>query len=290
MKFANNNWEMEREKTIKDKLVFEGVGIHTGERSKIVLHPEEEGRGITFIKDGEKIPALYKYVVNTNHSTDLGKNGKVVKTVEHLMASLHLLGITNLSVEVFGEEIPILDGSGYGFYEELSKNLAEQSSYVEYFNINAKAFVSNNGSYIVAKPCSCLEITYEGEFRNFLGKQKYTFRGEKPEEIILARTFCFEWEIETLRSLGLGKGGSLENTLVLGKDCIYNPGGMRYEEEPVRHKVLDLVGDLYLLGKPVKGKFYSYKGGHTLNYKLVLHLALGSSQSCKIKEEALTKS
>ena len=274
---------MKREKTLKDKLVFEGVGIHTGEKSKIILHPEEEGKGITFIKDGEKIPALYRYVVNTNHSTDLGKNGKVVKTVEHLMASLHLLGITNLTVEVIGNEIPILDGSGYHFYRELSKNLVEQSSYVDYFVIDKTVRVTNNGSYIVAQPCSCLEITYEGEFKNFLGKQKYTFTGENPEEIVFARTFCFDWEIENIRKHGLGKGGSLENTLVLGKNCVYNPGGMRYEEEPVRHKVFDLVGDLYLLGRPVRGRFYSYKGGHTLNYKLLLSLISEASQGKKRK-------
>ena len=269
---------MKKEKTLKESLSFEGVGIHTGERTKIILHPEEEGKGIVFLKDGVRIPALYKYVVNTNHSTDLGREGKVVKTVEHLLASLHLLGITNLTVEVIGNEVPILDGSGYHFYRELSKNVVEQSREVEYFTIDKPVKVSNNGSYIVAQPCLCLEITYEGEFKNFLGKQRYTFTGENPEEIVFARTFCFDWEIETIRSYGLGKGGSLENTLVLGKDCVYNPGGMRYEEEPVRHKVFDLVGDLYLLGKPVRGKFYSYKGGHTLNYKLVLSLISETAQ------------
>ena len=89
---------MKREKTLKEKLTFEGVGIHTGEKAKIILHPEEEGKGITFLKDGEKIPALYRYVVNTKYSTDLGKNGKVIRTVEHLLASLHLLNITNLTI------------------------------------------------------------------------------------------------------------------------------------------------------------------------------------------------
>ena len=272
---------MKREKSLKDRLVFEGVGIHTGEKSKIILHPEEEGKGIAFLKDGERIPATYKYVVNTYHSTDLGKNGKVVKTVEHLLACLHLLGVTNLTIEVIGNEIPILDGSGYHFYRELSKNLVEQNRYTDYFFISKEVKVSVNGSYITARPCTCLEITYEGEFNNFLGKQKYTFTGEKPEEIIFARTFCFDWEIDTIRKHGLGKGGSLENTLILGRDYVYNPGGMRYAEEPVRHKVFDLVGDLYLLGKPVRGRFYSYKGGHTLNYKLILKLISEASQGNK---------
>ncbi|HID65736.1 MAG TPA: UDP-3-O-[3-hydroxymyristoyl] N-acetylglucosamine deacetylase [Aquificaceae bacterium] len=264
---------MAREKTIGETLSFEGIGIHTGERARVVLHPEEEGKGIMFYKEGTFIPANYRFVVNTNHSTDLGREGVVIKTVEHLLAVLHLLEITNLTIEVNGPEIPILDGSGQEFYKALKDSTVYQNTEVEYFEIKDTVEISSGKAYAKAEPSEFLEITYEDEFNNFLGKQSFTFFEGNEEEIVLARTFCFDWEIEYIKKAGLGKGGSLENTLVLGKEKVYNPDGLRFKDEPVRHKVFDIVGDLYLLGKPVKGKIYSFRGGHSLNYKLVKKLA-----------------
>ncbi|RUM27854.1 MAG: UDP-3-O-[3-hydroxymyristoyl] N-acetylglucosamine deacetylase [Aquifex sp.] len=278
---------MVREKTIGETLSFEGIGIHTGEKTRIVLHPEEEGKGVRFYKEGIFIPANYRFVVNTNHSTDLGREGVVIKTVEHLLAVLHLLEITNLTVEVKGPEIPILDGSGQEFYEVLKDSTVYQNREIEYFEIKDTVEILNGKAYVKAEPSESLEITYEGEFNNFLGKQSFTFLEGNEEEIVLARTFCFDWEIEYIKKAGLGKGGSLENTLVLGKEKVYNPDGLRFKDEPVRHKVFDIVGDLYLLGKPVKGKIYSFRGGHSLNYKLVKKLAeIEKSQRLKIKEVA----
>ncbi len=258
-----------KQRTVKERIDFEGVGIHTGERSRIVLHPEPENTGVRFYRKGVYIPALPEFVVNTFHSTDLGSEGVVVKTVEHLMATLHLLGVSNLTVEVLeGSEIPILDGSGYLYYRELKDKVVKQTEDAQILKIEEPVVVERGNAYIKALPCSCFEITYEGEFETYLGKQRYTFRGNV-RDIILARTFCFEHEIEFIRKNGLGKGGSLENTLVIGKEGVYNEGGLRYQDEPVRHKVLDLIGDLYLLGMSVRGKFISYKGGHTLNFELV---------------------
>jgi len=257
-----------RQRTIEEKMVFEGVGIHTGERSKVVLHPEPENTGIRFYSKKTYVPALPEFVVNTFHSTDLGRDGVVVKTVEHLMAALHLLGISNLTVEVEGSEVPILDGSAYLYYEELKGRVVKQTEEVPVLRIEEPISVRRGDAYIKAFPCSCFEVTYEGEFDTYFGRQRYTFRG-RVRDIILARTFCFEHEIEFIRRNGLGKGGSLENTLVIGKEGVYNEGGLRYQDEPVRHKVLDLVGDLYLLGMSVRGKFISYKGGHSLNFQLV---------------------
>ncbi len=258
-----------KQRTIKERLEFTGIGIHSGEKAKIVLHPEPENTGIAFYREGVRIAVSPANVVNTFHSTDLGSEGVVVRTVEHLLATLHLLGISNLTVEVIGgSEIPIMDGSGYFFYRELKGKVVKQSEDAEVFRIDEEVRVSRGDSYIVALPCSCFEITYEGEFRDYLGRQRYTFKGNV-RDIVLARTFCFDHEIELIKKNGLGKGGSLENTLVIGRDGIYNRGGLRYQDEPVRHKVFDLVGDLYLLGASVRGKFISYKGGHTLNYELV---------------------
>ena len=267
-----------KQRTLKDRIDFEGVGIHTGETSKIILHPEPENTGIRFYRDGVYIPASPEFVVNTFHSTDLGSNGVVVKTVEHLMATLHLLGVSNLTVEVQGgNEIPILDGSGYLYYRELKNRVVKQTEDVQILNLEEPVVVENGDAYIKAFPHNCFEITYEGEFETYFGRQRFTFRGNV-RDIILARTFCFEHEIEFIKKKGLGKGGSLENTLVIGREGVYNEGGLRYQDEPVRHKVFDLVGDLYLLGMSVRGKFISYKGGHTLNFELVkaLHRRLAS--------------
>ncbi|NPB06637.1 MAG: UDP-3-O-[3-hydroxymyristoyl] N-acetylglucosamine deacetylase [Aquificae bacterium] len=266
-----------RQRTLSRQLVFDGVGIHTGSRSRIVLHPEEENAGVRFYKEGVYVPARYEFVVNTAHSTDLARSGKLIKTVEHLLASLHLLGITNLTIEVTGPEVPILDGSSLVYYEELKKFVREQNATLEPFVVTRPVTVRAGDKFVKALPSEQLVVSYEGEFNNFLGRQSYTYRG-RPEEVVPARTFCFEWEIERIKSMGLGRGGSLSNTLVLGKERVYNEDGMRFAEEPVRHKVLDLIGDLYLLGRPVKGSFFSFKGGHALNYELVKKLAREGSR------------
>ncbi len=243
-----------KQRTLKDRIEFEGVGIHTGERSRIILHPEPENTGVRFYRKGVYVPALPEFVVNTFHSTDLGREGVVIKTVEHLMATLHLLGVSNLTVEVEGgSEVPILDGSGYFYYRELKDKVAKQTEDAQILEIDEPITVKRGRTYIKALPCSCFEITYEGEFETYFGRQRYTFRGNI-RDIILARTFCFEHEIEFIRKNGLGRGGSLENTLVIGKEGVYNEGGLRYRDEPVRHKVLDLIGDLYLLGMSVRGR------------------------------------
>ncbi len=274
MNIANKLDSMMRQRTISEEVTLEGVGIHTGDGSRVILHPEPEGTGISFYREGIRIPLSPDHVINTFHSTDLGLDGVRVRTVEHLLSVLHLLKITNLTVEVRGgEEIPIMDGSGYEFYKRLKTKVVEQSEVIEPFRLpeDEEVIVEKGGSRLVARSCGCFEITYEGEFPRFLGARRFTFRGNAME-IVLARTYCFDHEIEYIRKSGLGKGGSLDNTLVLGKEKVYNEGGLRYEDEPVRHKVLDLIGDLYLLGVPFKGKVISYRGGHFINYLLVREL------------------
>ena len=258
-----------RQRTIKDTVSIEGIGIHTGEKARITLHPAEENTGILFFRKGVKIPASPEYVVGTFLSTDLGYGPVTVRTVEHLLATLHLLRITNLVVEVEGGcEIPIMDGSAYAFYRELKDLVVDQTEYVEPFSVTEKVKVYSGKASIEAEPCPCFEITYEGVFKGCLGEQRFTFKG-KAEDVILARTFCFDEDIEFIRSRGFGRGGSLENTLVIGRNGVYNREGLRYENEPARHKVLDLIGDLYLLGVPFRGRVVSRRGGHTLNYMLV---------------------
>ena len=130
--------------------------------------------------------------------------------------------------------------------------------------------VSNGSAKVIATPYEGFEVTYEGD-HDYLGSFSYTYKGDV-DDIIRARTYCFDYEVEFILKSGLGKGGSLDNTLIIGKDKVYNEGGFRYENEPARHKVFDLIGDLYLLGMPVRGKFFSVKGGHHVNVALVKEL------------------
>ena len=258
-----------KQRTLKESVSLEGVGIHTGEKAKILIHPEYENRGIAFLKKGVRVEATVENVVNTFMSTDLGKEGVVIKTVEHLMATFHLLGISNATVEVVeGSEIPILDGSAYEFYKALKPLVIKQSADAKVISVREPLKVSKGEAYLKALPCKCFQVTFEGMFKTPVGRQSFTFKGNV-RDIILARTFCFEHDIDKIKESGLGKGGSLENTLVIGEEGAINKEGLRYKDEPARHKVLDLVGDLYLLGASVRGKFISFMGGHTLNYMLV---------------------
>jgi UDP-3-O-[3-hydroxymyristoyl] N-acetylglucosamine deacetylase len=261
------------QRTIRDRIKLSGIGIHTGVWSEIILHPEPAGTGVRFLKDGTWIEARLENVVNTNHSTDLGKGGVIVKTVEHLLSVLHLLGIDNLTVEFLeGYEVPIMDGSGSVFYEALRDEVLELDVEKELFKLDRRVSVREQYGYIEALPSESLEVEYIGKFKNFLGKRHFKFSGN-PEEVVYARTFCYYDEIPLIKAAGLGKGGSLDNTLVLLDRGVLNEGGMVYEDEPVRHKVLDLIGDLYLLGKPFVGRVISYRGGHSLNIKLLREIA-----------------
>lgn len=254
-------------------VVFEGIGLHSGEPSKIVVHPEKENTGIRFYIDGVYIPALYTYVVNTDHSTDLGKDGKRVKTVEHLMAVFSLLGIDNATVEFLrGYEVPAMDGSGYRFYKELKERVLELDEERETFKLKEVVEVSWNGSSIRAEPDDSFRAMYVGDIEGFERNVVVEYDGNV-KELVFARTFCYDYQVEPLKKMGLAKGGSLKNALVLGKGFVYNKEGMRSKDEPIRHKLFDLIGDLSLLGKHLLAYVVSCKGGHTLNNTLVKRIA-----------------
>lgn len=254
------------QRTLKESVSFEGIGIHSGEYSKIVVHPERENVGIRFLKAGVYVPAKLEFVVNTDHSTDLGKDGIVIKTVEHLMAVFFMLGIDNATVEFLkGFEVPILDGSGYYFYKVLKDKVIALSTLTDILEISLSFEVRNSKGYIRALPYENLSVAYVGSINGFFEERLVEFNGNV-KDIVFARTFCYDYELEHLRRKGLAKGGSLKNALLLGKGFVYNEGGMRCEDEPLRHKLLDLIGDLALIGKRIKGRIVSYRGGHTLNY------------------------
>jgi UDP-3-O-[3-hydroxymyristoyl] N-acetylglucosamine deacetylase len=266
------NKEMKKA-TIKQEVSFVGVGLHSGEFSRIVLHPDDGG-SVRFLIKGEMIPAHYQYVVNTNHSTDLGKNGVVVKTVEHLMAVLYILGIDSLVVEFLeGFEVPAMDGSGYYFYKSLKDLVYEIDQDKEFLKIEKPISVKNCTAKIDVLPGKGFLVEYIGSVEGALKDHRVKFRGNA-KDIVFARTFCYDYQVEALKSMGLARGGSLKNAVVLTKEGKpYNQEGLRCKDEPIRHKLLDLIGDLSLLGKRLKGKVVSHYGGHSLNYQLVKALS-----------------
>ncbi len=262
-----------RQKTIQKEVEFEGIGIHSGEVSKIVLHPEGENRSIRFLVKGTYIPANYKYVLGTDHATVLGKNGVKVSTVEHLLAVLYMLGVDNLTVEfIRGQEVPILDGSGYYFYKSLKNLTFELEEEARVLELMEPFEIKNCKGYIRAQPYEGFCAIYKGYVRGILEEGIAQYCGNA-KEVVFARTFCYDEEVELLLQKGLAKGGNLKNAVVIGDGFVYNPEGMRSKDEPLRHKLLDLIGDLSLLSFRLKGKVFSYLGGHSLNYQFVKSLA-----------------
>ncbi len=256
-------------RTVKDAVSVEGIGLHSGQISKILIHPSDT-LDINFYSKGVVIPANVDYVCNTLLSTDLCKDGVVIKTVEHIMAVFHLLGIKGVTVELIeGFEIPIGDGSGAEFYDILKDNLVDTGEEIEVLDISRYMRVGEEDFYIEAHPSTFTEVIYKG-FVNYIDcGTEYTYRWGNPEEIIYARTFCYLEDVENLLKNGYGKGGSPENVLIIDKEGVYNKEGLRYKEEPLRHKIFDLLGDLYLSGMHIRGKIVSHRGGHTLNVHFV---------------------
>jgi len=250
--------------------------LHSGQSVKMVLSPAPAYTGIKFIRDGVEIPATVDYATGFAFATTLSKDGKTVSTIEHLLGALYLLGIDNLYIYIDGEEVPILDGSAIGFIQKIKEaGIKTFDSKKLYAVINKNVSVEDGDKYITASPSDTFKATYHASYNNsIIGDRKYTFTFEKEnfEEIAKARTYCFLEEVEYLKSMGLAKGGSLENAVVFEGDKVLNPEGLRFEDEPVKHKLLDLIGDIYLLGYPIVGEIYSYKGGHKLNAQLVKKL------------------
>lgn len=262
-----------KQKTLLKEVEFEGVGIHSGEVSRIVLRPERENTGIRFLIKGTYIPASYKYVLGTDHATLLGKDGAVVSTVEHLLAVLYMLEIDNLTVEFLkGYEVPILDGSGYYFYKVLRNQVIELQAQARIIELKESFEVRNCRGYIRAEPYDRFCAFYKGYVKGILEEGTARYCGNA-KEVVFARTFCYEEDVKVLLEKGLAKGGSLKNAVVIGKGYVLNPEGLRSKDEPIRHKLLDLLGDLSLLGVRLKGMVFSYLGGHSLNYEFVRQFA-----------------
>jgi UDP-3-O-acyl N-acetylglucosamine deacetylase len=266
------------QRTLRRSVVGGGHGLHSGVRTGLILHPLPPGSGIRFGRVGseEYIEALVENVDSTGYATSLYKHGLVARTVEHLMASLHAYGITNLLIKV-DSEVPILDGSAAEFCRLIeSVGVQQQEAAVPVYELREKMrFDGGDGGFIELEPYAGLSLTYELSYPEPVGEQTYTFELDGADafrrEIAPARTFGFVEEIRALESAGLGQGGQLGNFILIGETGIVNTR-LRFPEELARHKILDLLGDLYLLGMPLHAKVRARKTGHRHNVALVREL------------------
>ena len=264
--------------TLSIPVSCEGIGLHSGEAVSLKIWPAPPDHGIVFVrtdlKRPELIPARCENIRSTQNASTLGVNGTRVATVEHLLAAFYGLQIDNAVVEVQGPEIPILDGSAEPFVQMLHTAGAErQLRPRRKLVVTRPVRVEENGKWAEIVPSDCLRVHFTISFEH-PAIQDQTLEiefsnGNFREEISPARTFDFLHEVETLKAHGLAKGGSLQNAVILDDQGVINPEGLRFPDEFVRHKILDTLGDLMLIGLPLKGAYRGYKSGHALNLKLV---------------------
>ncbi len=279
------------QQTVEEEIEIKGYGIHTGKPSRVVIHPAPEDTGIRFEKDGVTFPATVDYVVDVTNATTVGHQGVSIRTVEHLLSALHGLGIDNAVIEVEGDEIPGLDGSAKEFADRImEKGIRVQDKPRRYLRITGSLRVENEkGGFVEICPDSggfSAECAIEYD-HPFLKSQRVRFRrGESSfvEEVAPARTYCFYEEIAHLLKRGLGRGGNIRNAVVIGKDGVLN-GPTRFEDEPVRHKLLDLIGDLTLLGMPLKAEVRAHKAGHALHVKFLQALKEAKESGIGVVEQ-----
>ncbi len=267
-----------QQKTIKRRIVIEGIGLHTGLTSKIELLPLKDNQGVIFenLKLGtNSIKANWKNLCTANLCTKIKKKNFEISTIEHLMFSLSSLGITNIKIKTHSSEIPIMDGSSKIFIDEiLNAGLIIQKSKSKFLKIKKKIEIKNNGKLISISPnkSNDLEVSLKLNYKNkIIGNQdfKYIHSNSHYLKIYDCRTFCLQEDLEKVFAMGLGKGGSLDNAIIVSGEKVLNQDGLRYKDEFVRHKVLDCVGDLYLSGYKVIGKIYGYQSGHEMTAMLL---------------------
>jgi UDP-3-O-acyl N-acetylglucosamine deacetylase len=270
-----------KQKTLQKSVVLSGQGLHSGVKTGLILHPLPANRGILFagISGDVTLPAHLDYVGSTGYATSLRSKGFAIGTVEHFLAVMHSYGITNLLVKVQGE-VPIMDGSAVEFCQAIEEagveEQVEDSSEIvidRQYRIEAK-----NGESISIAPAESLSVHYRLRYPEPVGEQEHTYVYGGPEffknEIAPARTFGFLRDIEKLQTMGLAGGGKLNNCIIIGDDKIINTD-LRYPNEFARHKILDILGDFYLLGRPIRGAISASMTGHSDNIALLRQIRSG---------------
>lgn len=277
-----------KRKTIKNTIEILGIGLHKGEEIKLTLKPSENNdeRGIIFKRidvsgKNNVIKVDYRNLFDLERGTNIRNEDDVkVHTIEHFLSSLSITGVTDILVEISGNELPILDGSSIGFVEKLLEaGIVELNEEIEPVVITEPVIFSDEkaGKYVMALPYDGFKISYTIDFNHsFLKSQYYELEVNLEnyiENIAKCRTFAFDYEIDFLKKNNLALGGSLENAVVVGADGPLNPEGLRYPDEFVRHKILDIIGDLYVLGMPIKAHIIAIKAGHYVNSRLTEMIA-----------------
>ena len=268
------------QKTLKSSIGCSGIGLHSGRKLSMTLHPADIGTGVVFQRtdiggDAAAISASWKNVVDTRMATTLGNaDGARVSTVEHLMAALAGCGIDNAVVEIDGPEVPVMDGSSapFVFLVECAGVLVQQAPRLA-IKIDKPLMVGDDRKFISLRPDDAFSVSFEIDFDDSpMAQQQLNLRlvnGSFKTEIARARTFGFAHEVDALREAGLARGGSLDNAVVINGNKVLNGDGLRYSDEFVRHKILDCVGDLYLAGAPIIGAVDALRSGHALNNSLL---------------------
>ena len=274
---------MIKQRSLKNLIRATGVGLHTGEKVYLTLRPAAPNTGIVFrrvdLDPVVEIKADPYAVGDTRLSSCLEKNGARVQTVEHLMSALAGLGIDNVYVELTAGEVPIMDGSASPFVFLLqSAGIEEQPAAKRFIRIKKPVEVKEGDKWVRFEPYNGFRVDFSIDFRHpvFAHSNKRVVvdfeHTSYVKEVSRARTFGFMQDVENMRAQGLALGGSLENAIVMDEYRVLNADGLRYEDEFVKHKALDAIGDLYLLGHPVIGAYTAYKSGHALNNTLLRQL------------------
>jgi UDP-3-O-[3-hydroxymyristoyl] N-acetylglucosamine deacetylase len=279
-----------KQRTVKDEVSCTGIGLHSGKKVRLTIKPAPPDSGIKFIRkdlSGRRaIKAHVKNVVDTNMSTTIGNNGSKISTIEHLMAAFFGFGIDNARVELDGIEVPIMDGSAAPFIFLIkSVGIKEQNKPKRFFVIKKPFKIDEGHRSISIYPSKELKISFTIDFNHpLITNQQYElcFSGKDfIKEISRARTFGFLKDVQILQENGLAKGGSLDNVIVVDDFRIINEDGLRYKDEFVRHKILDFIGDLAILGSPIIGHFVVQKSGHSLN-QFMLRKLIGTQKCWKV--------
>ncbi len=276
------------QQTLKTPIRCRGTGLHSGEKIAMTIHPAAPDSGILFRRvdlDGaaRDIPALWDQVTETTLCTTIGDPaGACVRTIEHLMAAFAGCGIDNAVIEIDGPEVPIMDGSSEPFVFLIEcAGIAVQDAPRRAIEVLKPVEVRDGEKRAALSPGSHLSISFEIDYDNpAVAQQSFDFshlNGAFKADVCRARTYGFREDVDRLREMGLALGGSLENAIVVDGDTILNEGGLRYSDEFVRHKVLDSLGDLYLAGAPILGRFDAVQSGHHLNNRLLHRLLADDS-------------
>jgi UDP-3-O-[3-hydroxymyristoyl] N-acetylglucosamine deacetylase len=272
------------ETTIQRPVAASGVGLHSGVAVRICIKPAKAGTGIVFIRtdlDNFPIPASWRHVARVSYATSLMRQGVLISTTEHLLSVFYSMGVDNAMVEIDNLEVPILDGSGQPFVRLiLQAGIRELRAKRKYLSIRRPISVEDRGKRISIIPADSFRLTCDTDYPAPVGRQSLELE-VTPEryasEIAFARTFGWENDLDQMRNMGLIRGASLENAVCFTRDGVMNPDGLRAHDECCRHKALDLIGDLALLGRPLLGHVIAERAGHAMHAALVARIMSDAS-------------